>query len=293
MQRIQLMIAGAQKAATSSLLRYLAEHPDVCSHWQEEINYFIKDSEYFKGESYALSRYFPCAGQEDKTIVAKSVEIMYSIQAAGRLQAYNPDIQLVFVLRHPVDRAYSAYWFARRVGWEQIPSFEDALWTKQNQTKFADDWLAEQNRAYLDRSLYLKHLKRLLTFFSEEQIHVILLEDVKNDAVSVCRYFYSLIGVEATFMPDVNRIYNSTAVARSEELAQFMRSSVVLRNILRRCLPEKARERIELRLRHWNERAFLPPPMNPATRERLLAYFKPHNAQLSVFLGRDLSGWNS
>ena len=203
MQCIQLMIAGAQKAATSSLLRYLAEHPSICSHWQEEINFFIKDSEYFRGESYAFSRYFPCNQQSDEVIAAKSVEIMYSVKAMERLQIHNPNIQLVLILRHPVERAYSAYWFARRVGWEDISTFENALWA--NHAHSTGDWLAKENRAYLDRSLYMKHLRRLLTFFDKEQIHILLLEDIKDDAVRVCRRFYSLVGVEATVMPVVNR----------------------------------------------------------------------------------------
>jgi hypothetical protein len=49
------------------------------------------------------------------------------------------------------------------------------------------------------------------------------------------------------------------------------------------------------RLREWaasfNERPAAIPDMEPATRERLLAYFRPYNDELRHMLQRDLEGW--
>ena len=41
--KVQLMIVGAQKAGTSSLLRYLAQHPDIHAHAQPEMTFFLQD----------------------------------------------------------------------------------------------------------------------------------------------------------------------------------------------------------------------------------------------------------
>ena len=37
--KIRLMIVGAQKSGTSSLLRYLAQHPDIHTHAQSEMTF--------------------------------------------------------------------------------------------------------------------------------------------------------------------------------------------------------------------------------------------------------------
>ena len=76
---IDLLIVGAQKAGTSSLLRYLAQHPQICTHQQPEMNYFVDENDYKKSFSAALSRYFPCIHNENtKVIAAKSVGILDS-----------------------------------------------------------------------------------------------------------------------------------------------------------------------------------------------------------------------
>ena len=46
---IDLMIVGAQKAGTTSLLRYLGNHSSICIHEKPEILFFLIDEEYQKG----------------------------------------------------------------------------------------------------------------------------------------------------------------------------------------------------------------------------------------------------
>ncbi|MDE0685767.1 MAG: hypothetical protein OXI63_22795, partial [Candidatus Poribacteria bacterium] len=75
--KIQLMIVGAQKAGTSSLLRYLAQHPDIHTHAQPEMTFFLQDREYSRGYQWASAKYF--AGEydhaevADKRLLAKNV----------------------------------------------------------------------------------------------------------------------------------------------------------------------------------------------------------------------------
>ena len=42
MNKIDIMIVGAQKAGTTSLLRYLGEHPECVAHPQKEFAYFLE-----------------------------------------------------------------------------------------------------------------------------------------------------------------------------------------------------------------------------------------------------------
>ena len=55
---IDCMIIGAQKSATSSLAYYLSQHPDICKHQQNEIPYFVINTEFQRGYSWAYNKYF-------------------------------------------------------------------------------------------------------------------------------------------------------------------------------------------------------------------------------------------
>ena len=62
--------------------------------------------------------------------------------------------------------------------------------------------------------------------------------------------------------------------------------------MLRRLLPDRLADGARDAIQRLNEKEFKPPPMRPETRDELLDYFRPGNAQLGELLGRDLSPWN-
>lgn len=288
---IQLIIAGAQKAGTTSLKEYLGQHPAICTHEQREMTYFVRDEQYEQGYRQAWRRYFGCS-QAEQVIVAKSVEVMYISQAMKRLKAHNANVQIVLSLRNPVDRAYSAYWYARRRGWENIESFEDAI--HSDPARFNDE-ITRQSCAYLDRSRYIEHIFTLLEYFKREQLHIFLLEDLKRCPRRVLRTLFSLFeNLDADFLPNLEREHNTASLPRSVLFAQFTSSPDTLpyaKRVIRRVLPGKWIYHIKNLLQRVNEYDFTPPPMNPETRVHLIEYFKPYNARLSTFLERDLSHW--
>jgi len=285
-----MMIAGAQKAGTSSLVRYLGQHPQVCTYADREFSFFVNDEEYEKGYEKIFHTYFGGRCFAEMAIVAKSVGVMYLSQAVYRLRDHNPDVDLVFVLRNPVDRAYSAYWYARRMGWEPLGDFEEAL--EAGIKRFQDNWLQQRGCMYYERGRYNEYLPLFFQEFGREQVHIFLLEDLKQDTEGVCRHLYQVLGVDPSFVPDVTRRHNRAATARSQGLARLMASDSRVRSGLRRLLPRRMRYRIRHVTRRLNERECTPPPMDPDTRMHLVNYFRPFNAQLSELLNRDLSHWD-
>lgn len=284
------MIAGAQKAGTSSFYHYLAQHPEVCAHAQSEFNYFVNDREFGQGYEHALGRYFPDSPAGCSCFIAKSVEIMYSRKVMERLAGHNKDVQLVVILRHPVERAYSAYWFARRQGWENIPDFETAVFASKD--RFGDMWVAATNCAYLDRSLYGKHLQELWHIFSRDQVHVYLFEDMWRHLSGICQSMYQLLGLDPGFLPDTSQRHNRAARARSEKAARMISSATGIKRFVRSVLPDRASDKLHHVLRRLNEQSFSPPPLPHETRVKLIEFFKPHNQELSELLGCRLDHWN-
>lgn len=287
---IDLMIGGAQKAGTSSLKAYLGQHPHVCAHGSREFAWFVNDELHARPYEDVFPEFFSPRDAQQR-IIAKSAGVLHLPEAADRLAQHNSNLRLVFLLRHPVDRAYSAFWYARRKGWEPLESFEAAI--EAGPERFGDDWVRQRNCAYLARSEYAQAIQRFNTRFGEENVATYLLEDLKHDAAGLCREIFASLGVDASFQPDFSTKRNAAATAKSEHVARLLTSRSPLKRAVRKVLPTGLVAKLKKSAQQMNEREFVPPAMAPETRARLTAHFREHNDRLSELLGRDLSHWNA
>lgn len=291
-QHIQLMIVGSQKSGTSSLLRYLAQHPDIYTHPQPEMTYFLQDHEFERGYDWAYGKYFSKC-PDDMQIIAKNVMVMCSTDRMQRIYEHNPGIRLVILLREPVSRAYSAYWWARRRGWENIKSFENAL--DMEESRLNEDWFKWRQCVYKFTSTYALHLKSIFELYGEENVHCVLTDDLKSDATAVCQDIFRLMEVDPDFAPIVGERLNQAAMPRSEKFGymftQFLSSRNPLRRAIRKLVPDAAAYKLRKAVLDLNEKPFTPPTMKPTTHQELAAYFRPYNEQLSELIGRDLTHW--
>ena len=296
------MIVGAQKSGTSSLLRYLAQHPDIHTHAQSEMTFFLQAHEYTQGYERAFVKYFadesPDEKIEESQLIAKNVMVMHSPEVMQRIYEHNPEMHLVVLLREPVARAYSAYWWARRRGWENIKTYEAALAAEEARLK--EDWFKWRQCAYQYNGIYHPHVKNLMTQFGSDRVHCFLTDDLKQNAETVCQRVFNCMGVRDDFRPSIGARHNQATMPRSEGFnflfTQFLASHNPLRRAIRKLVPDATAYKLRKAVLDWNEKPrkdenWTPPPLNPEIRERQMAYFKPFNEQLAELLNRDLSTW--
>ncbi len=378
---IQLMIIGVQKAGTSSLLRYLAQHPDIRTHSQPEMTFFLQDREYSRGYEWAYAKYFAFSAVEQensvnlnreslrrdfsysaarnkaaamdtlaqtspeppdvmnhnrenlrrdlhqnpqninidgaeidkkpshqnkrddgteiykksKKLIAKNVMVMHSPNIMHRIYEHNPRIQLVVLLREPVARAYSAYWWARRRGWETLKTFEEALAAEEARLK--EGWFKWRQCAYRYNSTYYPHVKNLIEKFDAEQLHFIFTENLKDNALAICQALFSQLGIFPGFEPVIAQRHNQAAMPRSERFnflfTQFLASHNPLRRAIRKLVPDATAYKLRKAILSWNDKPWTPPPIAPETHQELRAYFQPFNQQLAELLGKDLTHWDT
>ncbi|MDE0425130.1 MAG: sulfotransferase domain-containing protein [Candidatus Poribacteria bacterium] len=297
-KRIQLMIVGAQKSGTSSLLRYLAQHPDIHTHAQSEMTFFLQEHEYTQGYDRAFAKYFAGEKIADKPLIAKNVMVMHFREVMQRIYDHNPEIHLVVLLREPVARAYSAYWWARRRGWENIKTYEEALATEK--ARLNEDRFKWRQCVYQYNSIYYPHVKNLIDQFGRNQVHCFLTDDLKENAEGICQQLFNRIGIRDDFKPSIGERHNQATMPRSEGFnflfTQFLASRNPLRKAIRKLVPDAAAYKLRKAVLDWNERPqkdenWTPPPLDPETRKQQMAYFKPFNEQLAELLDRDLTDW--
>jgi sulfotransferase family protein len=270
------ILVGAPRCGTTSLAMYLSQHPQIHIAPQKEVHYF--DLRYHRGLDWYRAQFDRVAGE--RAVGEASPSYMFSEDAMQRMHDLLPDVKLIAILRDPVARSYSAYWFVNSLAPEGL-SFEETL-EKQAQPDYVPRF---KRPSIMTASTYLPALERVTRFYPRESLHVLLLDDLKNDVdgafASLCRF----LGVDDAVKPaSLGETVNSTHALRSMGLYRAM-----VKYRLWRRLPF----RLGYTISRWNERPVTYPPMNPETKQRLREQFAEHNAKLGEWLGRDLSAWGT
>ncbi len=179
------VIIGAQKGGTTSLFRYLTEHPDVGGANKKEVHFF--DFRFHKGMDWYLA-HFPPRGKH--TLVGEaSPSYLFHPEVPGRVRAALPQAKLIVLLRNPVDRAYAHYQMNVGWGFETLP-FEAAI--SQEPERMGDsgdlsrDWQSLsyvnwRRFSYVSRGVYVDQLQRWLSVFPREQVLVIKSEELYEE----------------------------------------------------------------------------------------------------------------
>src|SRR4029077_12565345 len=101
-EKLDFLVAGAQKSGTTALNYYLKRHPRIALPIKKELHFFDNDA-LFTGEtvSYeALHTMFRPA-RPDSIAGENTPNYLYWPPALQRVREYNPSIKLIVLLRNP------------------------------------------------------------------------------------------------------------------------------------------------------------------------------------------------
>jgi hypothetical protein len=286
------MLIGVQKAGTSALYDWLAQHPDIYAPaGAKDFHFFASDSHYQKGTDHYASFYPACKGQ--RIILGGGVNHIYFDHSAKRIFEFNPKIKLIVVLRNPVSRAWSAYNYFKKLGIETL-SFEEALRGETHREKSGFAIRADQT--YIDHGRYSRQLKNYLSVFKREQILVLLYEELMASKQEKLNEIYNFLGLEKGFVPLMTG-KNKTGRARFKTLNKFLYSGGKLKRMLRNLMPLdlfvplSKRMALKNRIRDWNTTGSVSDPLPAALKSHLENIFSEEISELELLLGRDLSVW--
>ena len=116
-QRVpSFFVVGAQKAGTTSLHNWMAQQPDVCLPKLKETHFFSIQEIFERGIDWYLQQFPRC--KYDSIVGEICPEYMYCKQAPYRIREWNPNPKIIFIFRHPIERAFSHYLMSVRGGYE-------------------------------------------------------------------------------------------------------------------------------------------------------------------------------
>ena len=276
------LIIGTQKAATSWLAKCLGEHPDVFIAEEKEIYFFNHCFE--RGLPWYEAYFDGWAGQ---AIIGEATPgYINHPDAPGRIHAtLGDEVKLLASLRHPVDRAYSAFWQHMREG--SIPANADFRVAFRDNGRFG----------LRSRGEYFTHLNRYLEFFPRENLKVLIYEEIKTDPPKVIGDCLEFLNVDSQFVPDAldSRVNRGTDLKRFHGRAVALRRAVVEKIDW---LPQGLREPFRATGRRISgfllerlpkQRSYV--PLDKDLRRELLEEFMPDIVRLEGFLNRELSVW--
>jgi Sulfotransferase domain. len=190
------IIGGAPRSGTTWLYQVLAGHPEIymARPARPEPKFFLVDELYEKGlDHYAQWFSGAHAGQ---TTGEKSTNYLESGVAARRIRADLPSVKLIFVLRDPVERAYSNYLWSRMNGLE-AEEFGVALALETKRERNLSPALRYARPfSYYARGLYADLLQPYLTLFPRGQLLVLRFEDISSDPESLVETVSDFLGVK-------------------------------------------------------------------------------------------------
>lgn len=236
-KKADFLIIGAQKAATTSLHAFLAEHPGCLGYEGKEACYFcLLNNEAEIDERYYLSLIL--TGEKkfsfNSLFFESSTDYTHYPGTAAIIHAYNPDIKLIFMVRNPIDRAYSEYnmhyqWMSttgkeyqwsimdRRLLWDlkdftlhdyfcHLVQFEDkkqypfSYWCDQELEKIEACGSVEIGSfrfpEYLRRGVYYQYLEEYYRYFRRDQILVIESSELKENKKETLNKVESFLGLK-------------------------------------------------------------------------------------------------
>ena len=292
------LVIGAGKSGTTSLDRYLRQHPGIAMCARKEPNWFAFDGQDtgFAGrtawpvtDALAYARLFEHA-RPGQRLGEVSPVYLRSPVAAHRAAAAAPEARLVLVLRDPVARAISHHAMSVRDGLDSR-GLDAAV-----RAEAARPEPARPNPSdcrYLADGEYHRQLVPWLERFDAARVHVLLHEELEGDPAGTMRALFAFLGVDPDARIDATVRHNRGGAPRSR-LVQYALRPRGWTAELRARLPDAVGatwDALTGALKRGNRGAPASEPVDPATLDWLRAWFRDDVERLQSLIGRDLAHW--
>ena len=201
-----ILVVGAQKAATSTIFETLSAHPDVEVAHDPRTRAAKKEVHFFNnacargGEWYA-SHYVSSAARG----IDATPNYLSTLDAHARMGKTVPDARLVISLRDPIARAYSQYNHYK----QDLPRSREWDWLRPD-GHFSENIQAEsepssplepRHRGFVARGYYIDQIESLLQYYPREQLHIMVMEQWTKQPEAAVDELLDFLGLRRRALP--------------------------------------------------------------------------------------------
>ena len=286
------------KAGTTSLHRYLSEHPDTCMALDKEPHYFSVDLLQEGTELHGYPKYTRYPTSEDyhqlfanrgsaSVVGESSVFYLFSQAAAKEIYEYNPDAKIIIMLREPVAFLYSLHSQGLYSGNETETDFGRALALETIRRKGQK---LPSTVHFPSRLFYREHwkitdqIKRFVDTFGKERVRVIVFDDFKSDTEKEVRGVMTFLGLDTSHMPNLVN-HNANTAMRSKRLARVIQDpNHPLTSIAKKLLPKPMWRQGKVLLKKINTDHSPRAPLDMVLKNQLRQEARSHVETLQTYL---------
>lgn len=293
------IIIGAMKSGTTSLYHYLAQHPQIYMSSVKEPKFFALEGTTWDAEPLGSGGLAKVKGIRDwdayqelfsgvsgETAIGEASPLyIYAPLAAQKIQQTLPNVKIIAILRHPVDRAYSHFLHWVQRGLEPLGADFLKVWNEED-ARVAQDW--SPNYHYKHRGFYYTQLKRYYDRFSSDRIRVYLFEELQKDPIALAQHIFNYLEVDPSFVPQTDQKYNISQIPGNAQLDRLIDRPNFVKKLLKPFIPQAWRDRLKKSLKQKNA---IKPKLDPELRHQLTQEYREDILKLQDTIQKDLSVW--
>ncbi len=270
------IIIGAMKCGTTSLYRYLGEHPEIGLSREKETDFFLAERNFAKGTSWYFSQF--SAG----STVCGEASPNYTKYSEfpgvpERIFKTAPDAKLIYIVRDPIDRFLSQYLHHLTTGEVRIAPKEILK--------------SEAGLHYLACSRYYQQMVQYLQFYPSDRVFVASFNELGAAPDALLRRLFAFLGVDSGVkINGLGQIHNQRKELEGFPSWYFQaRRSPLLRSMKQR-LPSKLQSGLKEQLRRWPQRQL--PAIGKELREALRDLLHDDVARFRKVTGIPFDDWS-
>lgn len=286
--KVDFIGIGAPKCATTWISDCLREHPEINFAKTKETHFFTRSL--FSHHNREAYKEFRCTTFDDYKKEFNhnhnglkgefSTSYIYDAGTPKRVKQMFPNVKIIVSLRNPADMIYSRYWF------EHPYKRKDFI------------TVMKKDPSYKEMGFLYKYLKNYYDVFDKNNIHVILVDEIKKNRLKVIQNLYRFLGVDDSLVPmSLNKRSNITTRSRFYILAMLSKGilsilkKIKLYNITYKYLNPVSQSILVKLYFKINEMPFNYPKLTTEKRKKILSIYIEDIEKLEKLTRKDLSAW--
>ncbi|MFW6046856.1 MAG: sulfotransferase family protein [Candidatus Woesearchaeota archaeon] len=290
MNKPNFLIIGASKAATTSLWYILKQHPEIYMPEKKELNFFVKQN-ITDEEIQEYNEYFHAANKSHKAFGEASPvysETHIAPWVPKNIHDYNPDMKLVYVVRHPYTRIESAFKQTLHTGHWKRNVYKERFGLDVSKMPVELDKAIKTYPPLIGASRYWFHLSNYLKYFDKEQIHVLYYEDFKLNAKNEITRILEFLGLKDV-TEEIDLSPKNVDRGRKMDNPTFQRfKNMLIYPVVKNIIPQRMKDTLAKR---YAKRDVPKAKLNDNQKSIIKKELQDDIAQLHKFCGKPLDFW--